>query len=208
MENSSLQLIESIRLEDGKIPLLRFHQKRVNRSRFLLFGIKKQLNLSTFLQEQELPSRGLHKLRLVYDKEIQSFSCQAYNIKKIQSLRIVEASELNYRHKYADRSALDLAYTYRNGCDDILISQHQFVTDTYYANIALFDGRKWWTPAHPLLKGTRRAALIHDKVLHPSVIRTPDLKYFKEARLINAMIPLEESPSIAIEHIYGKDEFL
>jgi 4-amino-4-deoxychorismate lyase len=187
--------------------LLPFHQKRVNRSRRQLFGIKKQLNLRTFLKEQELPATGYHKIRITYNHSIQTFNCTAYVPRPVNSLRIVAFEPFDYRYKYANRRKLDLAFTYRDGCDDIIISWQSYVTDTYYGNLALFDGQKWWTPAHPLLKGVRRAFLCEKKILHPTIIRVPDLKYFKEVRIINAMIPLQESKPIGIDKIFmpGKE---
>ncbi len=208
MQKTTLPLIETICLQDGQIPLLAYHQKRVNRSRFMLFGIKKQLNLDTFLKEQDLPKTGRHKLRIVYDRLVHDFTCVPYQQKKITNLRIVVENTVDYRHKYLDRKALDNAYSYRDGCDDIIISHHQFVTDTYFGNIALFDGKKWWTPAHPLLKGVQRNALIKNGQLHPTVIRIPDLKYFKEIKIINAMIRLEDSPAIPISKVFHSGEVI
>ncbi|MEM1214417.1 MAG: aminotransferase class IV [Bacteroidota bacterium] len=199
---SSLQFIESIALDNGQMQLLSFHQKRVNRARRQLLGIKQQLNLRTYLDQQVLPATGYHKVRIVYGKDVTHFSCQPYTQKVRKSLRIVPVDAFDYRHKYLDRKALDTAFTYRDGCDGILMSRQSFLMDTYYGNIALYDGRKWWTPAHPLLKGVRRAALIQAKQLHPTVLRVPDLQHFRELRIINALIPLEESPSIPVERIY------
>ena len=116
----------------------------------------------------------------------------------------MEVSEgIDYRFKYADRHFLEDAFSRREGCDDVLITWRGFLTDASYANIALFDGVKWYTPAHPLLKGVRRAHLLTQGVLQSTVVRSTDLRYFREARLINAMIGLEESPSIPIKHIYN-----
>lgn len=190
--------------------LLPFHQERVNRSRRQLFGIKKQLNLRSFLETQTLPADGYHKIRLTYDKEIRTFNCTAYTPRPINSLRVVDLEPFDYRHKYLNRRKLDTAFSYRDGCDDIIMSWQSFITDTYYGNLAFHDGRKWWTPAHPLLKGVRRSFLCGQKRLFTSVIRVPDLKYFKEARIINAMIPLEESTPIPINRIFlpGKENGL
>jgi 4-amino-4-deoxychorismate lyase len=202
LSDQLVQLIESICLREGSLDLLPFHQERVNHSRRQLFGIKQQLNLKTFLDQQQLPDTGYHKIRIVYDKVIHSFSCEPYQPRRVKTLRVVKLEPFNYRYKYADRKPLDEAFTYRDGCDDIIMSWHDFITDTYYGNLALYDGQKWWTPVHPLLKGTRRAKLCKEGRIHPTVIRVPDLKYFKEVRIINAMIPLEESRSIKIDQIF------
>lgn len=188
--------------------LLSFHQQRVNRSRRQLFGIKKQLNLRTFLQDQSLPQTGTYKVRITYGREIEHLSIEPYHIRPVQSLRVVVTEPFDYRHKYLNRKKLDLAYSYRDGCDDIIMSWQSFITDSYYGNLALYDGQKWWTPAHPLLKGTRRAQLCADRKLHPTVVRVPDLKYFKEVRIINAMIPLEESPRISADQVFLPGEAL
>jgi len=181
---------------------LPFHQERVNRSRLSLYGFKKKLLIKDFLAQQLLPTTGTYKLRLTYDSTFHSFECIPYTIKPVNTLRIIETKQFDYRHKYLDRSGLAHLYSYRDGCDDILISYRGYLTDTHYANIALYDGKKWWTPAHPLLKGVRRASLCRQGVLTPSVIRVKDLAHFKEIRLINSMISLEESTPIPIANLY------
>ena len=62
------------------------------------------------------------------------------------------------------------------------------LTDTSIANIALSDGTHWYTPAHPLLKGTKRAALLEEGILQEKDIRPEDLPSFSTVRLFNAMI--------------------
>ncbi len=202
--NGTPILLESICLKDGQLPLLTYHQQRVDQSRIKLLGIKKRLNLSTFLEEQDLPSTGRHKLRFTYSQQIDSFSCTTYQIRPIENLRIVDLTDgIHYRYKFLDRELIEDAFSRREGCDDILITWRGFLTDSSYANLALFDGEKWYTPAHPLLKGVRRTHLIKEGRLTPTVIRSNDLKYFQEIRLINAMIDLEESPPIPIKHVYN-----
>lgn len=196
-------LLESICLNNGECPLLSFHQERVNKTRLQVLGIKRRLPLSAFLAGESLPDTGRHKIRLLYASKITSFTCTPYRIRPLETLRLVEISDgIDYRFKFADRTALDDAFSRREGCDDVLITWRGYLTDASYANIALYDGQKWYTPVHPLLKGVRRAALIKTGDLHPTVIRANDLKYFREVRLINAMMDLDESPSIPIRHIF------
>jgi 4-amino-4-deoxychorismate lyase len=201
-------LLESICLQDGELPLLPYHQERVNRSRLALFGIKKRLKLEAFLHEQQLPTTGKYKLRLQYAKHIKQFECLPYQVKTVRSLRIVEVDQFDYRFKYADRGPLDYLHTQRKGCDDILISYRGYLTDSYYANLALYDGQKWWTPAHPLLKGVRREALCQSGKLHPTILRVKDLAHFRELRLINAMMDLEDSTPIQLANIFRPEDQL
>ena len=201
LSDAPVQLLESICLRDGEMELLPFHQERMNRSRRQLFGLKRQINLRKFFAEQSLPTQGYHKLRIVYDKGINAFTQEEYVPRTVRTLRVVELEPFDYRHKYLDRTELDAAFARRAGCDDIIMSWHTYITDTYYGNLALYDGQKWWTPVHPLLRGTRREKLCREGRLHATVIRVPDLKYFREVRIINAMLPLGESRPIRVKDV-------
>ena len=46
-----------------------------------------------------------------------------------------------------------------------LIVKDGYLTDTSIANIALYDGYTWFTPAHPLLRGTKRAELLNKQLI-------------------------------------------
>ena len=59
----------------------------------------------------------------------------------------------------------------RQDKDDILIVKNGLLTDTSIANIALYDGNDWYTPLHPLLKGTKRAELLDKGVLKEKEIK-------------------------------------
>jgi len=73
-------------------------------------------------------------------------------------------------------------------CDEIIIEQNGYLTDTTIANIAFYDGERWITPAKPLLKGTMRAKLLDEGLLHEKEIKKEDLKNYSQVALINAMI--------------------
>ena len=197
-------LLESIRLVDGQVPLLHRHQARVDRSRQRYYAKSPAFKLAAVLEEMDLPSTGVHKIRLLYRAGLEHSEVLPYTVRPVRSLRVVEADELQYARKYADRSAIEKLYNRRENCDDILIVQRQHVTDSSYANLAFFDGNRWYTPAWPLLRGTRRAQLIDQKVLQPSVIRLKDLPHFEQVRLINSMMEWEESPTVRITAVLGQ----
>ena len=71
----------------------------------------------------------------------------------------------------------------RQDKDDILIVKNGLLTDTSIANIALYDGNDWYTPLHPLLKGTKRAELL-DK----GVLKEKEIKYHTATHLLNAAL--------------------
>ena len=100
----------------------------------------------------------------------------------------MQADTLDYTYKSAGREPLNCLFALRGACDDILIVKQGLLTDTSIANIALSDGTHWYTPAHPLLKGTRRAALLEEGILQEKDIRPEDLPSFSTVRLFNAMI--------------------
>jgi 4-amino-4-deoxychorismate lyase len=190
--------MESIRLENGALPLLALHQERVNRSRLGVLGINRPLSLKKLLEEHELPNQGLYKVRILYAEDLHSVECLPYERKTVAQLLALDAAHVRYPHKMADRRALELCYQQRANCDDVLLIHNGFITDTSYANVALFDGRCWWTPAHPMLRGVRRAQLLQSGRIRPAIIRLADLQHFRCLRLINAMIDLDECPDVLL----------
>ena len=72
--------------------------------------------------------------------------------------------------------------------DEILITRNGLLTDTSIANIALFNGKEWHTPKHPLLKGVQRAALIDKHLIREKEITVDQLFNYSQICLFNAMI--------------------
>lgn len=155
------------------------------------------------MKQQELPDTGVYKLRVLYGEHFQGLETYPYTIKPVRTLRLVEGNGLQYSKKYANRLSINELLAQRGECDDILITQHGFLTDTSYANIALYDGTGWFTPSCPLLRGTRRAKLLQEGTIKAAVIRSKDLPHFKKIRLMNSMLPWEEAPTLAIHQIEG-----
>ena len=196
-----IALLESIRLEDGRLPLLEYHQQRVDRSRKRLLARAPSLKLAAELQKHDLPRTGLFKVRVVYGHRIQSVDVRPYTIRPVHSLCVLPAPDLRYEKKYADRSGIQELFAQRGAADDVIMTQHGYLTDSSYANLALFDGRRWYTPAAPMLRGTRRASLLADGILEPTLIRVRDLPRFEKIRLVNAMMEWEEGPEIPLSAV-------
>jgi len=194
-------LLETIRCEGGRLCNLEWHRDRMSRSRRILFGLEEPLCLAHIpipLQAGE----GAFKCRLLYDTQIRKVEFIPYRIRHVEKLKLVMADGLEYGHKYAGRAAIQALFRQRGAADDILMVKNGLLTDTSYANIALFDGSAWHTPAAPLLPGTRRAALVAAGRLALADIAPGSLSGFKEVRLINAMMGLEDGPRISPANIF------
>lgn len=152
-------------------------------------GYSSHYDLSSLISS---PDSRLYRCRIIYDAVSISIEYIPYQKRKIRKLQPVQADELYYALKYADRSALDALLLQKGDADDILIIKNSLVTDTSIANIAFFDGRRWLTPRHPLLKGTTRARLLDEQKIFEREIHLDDLDKYSHFALLNAMIGFDE----------------
>lgn len=215
-------LLETIRIENGHIRNLRYHQERMNHARKNLFQCSDQLDLAEIiinnmsrsgfairkqraadLQSAREKQKSLYKCRITYARKIDNLEFLPYKLPTITSLKIVSNDQIGYAYKFNDRSCLDELFKKKADCDDILIVRKGLITDTSYANILFYNGKEWITPTHPLLNGTQKASLLNKEVIHVADIRPEDLKHFERARLINAMIRFEDALDINILNIHS-----
>ncbi len=194
-------LFETIKVKDRKFFNLDFHNARMNAARKELFGCNDVLDLKHDLYIPKSVGTAVHKCKVIYNKDVISIHFQPYYFKKIQSLKVVHADDIDYRFKSTDRNYLNQLYSQKENCDDVLIVKNDLITDTSYANIIFFDGKKWVTPKSPLLKGTKRAKLLKERKVEEQKITIQMLSKFKEAKVINAMINIENMKSIPIQNI-------
>lgn len=184
--------IETIRIDHGRVCNLSRHNRRLNDTRAHFWPESTPLQLSDYLHsicETGICKAGIVKARVVYgEKGIEDVSYSPYAVRRVHSLALMQADHIDYTYKSARREPLNRLFALRGACDDILIVKQGLLTDTSIANIALSDGTHWYTPAHPLLKGTRRAALLEEGILQEKDIRPEDLPSFSTVRLFNAMI--------------------
>ena len=178
-------LLETIRIDEGEIINLPYHQIRFDKSREAHFRHVPPLQLSSLIDPPK--HEGVFRCRIYYTDTIENIEYLPYTPKKIEKLKIVQ-SNIVYPYKYANRHAFEtLLQTYPE-YDDILIEQNGLITDTTIANIAFFDGEQWITPKKPLLEGTMRAKFIDKGFIHPHHIAIEDIKDFTHVALMNAMI--------------------
>jgi len=169
--------------------LLEYHQARVDRTfRFHFPDVKPMLLADVLPQIEECEK---HKVRVVYGPILASISHQRYVQRTINSISLVEVEDYDYRFKYEDRGQIE-KWREASGADEIIMMKDGLVTDASYANLALFDGKDWFTPAHCLLHGVMRQYLIDKGRLVARKIHQADVRQFKRISFINAMLGLDE----------------
>jgi 4-amino-4-deoxychorismate lyase len=182
---------------------LEWHQLRLDRSHPLYFAKAKPIVLREVVQVPAFAKSGLFKCRMTYAAEVESLEFGRYQRRRIRSLRLVDAGEVSYAHKWLDRSAIKRLLAQRADADDILmVGSDGCITDSSIANIAVYDGECWLTPARPLLAGTCRARLLRLGKLQEAELHPEDLRKFQKIRLFNAMTGWSAAWEISIAHIF------
>lgn len=194
-------LLESIFLKDGQFRHLEIHQKRIDYSRKQALNLENKLDLENFLAQYKIQQRGIFKCRILYGTHFADPEFIAYEYKPINSLKIVEATALNYSLKFSNREAINDIYSIRGACDDVLLVKQGFITDSSYCNIAFREDSQWFTPDKPLLKGVQRQFLLNQGIINEQEIRLSDLARFSSFKLFNAMIDWQLTAEIPVEAI-------
>lgn len=195
------QFIETIQVLNGEVQHLALHQARLNLSREEVLNLRIHPELSEYISVPDSAMRGLHKCRILYGREISQVEYLPYHRPEIQSLKIVESDNISYKYKFANRSELKALYEQRGSCDDILIVKNGWITDSYFANVVLWDGSSWVTPKEPLLKGCMRASLIATGAIIEKDIQLDELSEYLTIRLINTLNDLKDGPEISMAAI-------
>lgn len=196
------RLFETIKISHGIMHNISLHNERFNRSRKQLFGIDVELKLEDFICLPENISGDLYKCRIVYGKRIEKVEFLLYQLRRINSLKIVENNDIMYSYKFEDRSIINQLYELKEKCDDILIVKNGMVSDTSYCNIVFSDGIKLFTSTTPLLNGTKRQKLLNEGIINEIEIKHKDIHQFKKAILINAIIDIEDNIEISTDKIF------
>ncbi|MCK0203613.1 aminotransferase class IV [Ornithobacterium rhinotracheale] len=185
-----MDFLESIKIENHKIYHLAEHQKRVNQT-FEKFPPKAEvLDLEQIFSQQVIPKEGLFKARIVYSDQGYSLEISPYTPKKITSLKVVTKNDISYDFKFLNRDAL-------NGLNDkpeqeVIIVKNDQITDSSYANLVFYDGKKWVTPKTYLLNGTCRQRLLKEGKITEEKIEKKDIQKYQKIGFINAMLDLGE----------------
>lgn len=200
---AQLLCLETLRIWQRRLPdLLPEHQTRFDRTRQALWPTAASIQLADYLRLPDwLLAEQVYKCRITYGPTIEKVEFERYQVRPVHTLRLIDASTLNYSYKWANRQALDALFAQRGIADDVVLVRNGLITDSSYANLAFSDGQKWLTPAQPLLEGTHRARLIRQGILHPTLIRIADLHQFRELKLVNALLDWHTTPTLPISAV-------
>ena len=187
------KLLETIRVEDGTLFHLPFHQLRLEDA----VG-KNFINLVEILDP---PKSGLYRCRVVYNAQEYSVSYHPYVKRNINKLKLIEANTMKYDKKYLDRTSLDALFIQKEEADDVLIVKDGLVCETTIANVAFLYNNIWITPKQPLLKGTTRMRFLLNGTIFEEDIYVDDMKKFQAVALMNAMRDFDIIHNKKIEEI-------
>lgn len=180
------KLLETIKCLDGQAFHLDYHRQRMNTALQVLGKppIKHDIKLDP-------PSQGLYRCRIVYEETIESIEYIPYRPKIPQRFKLIH-SQIDYALKYADRGEIDALVAQKEDADEIIIVKDGLITDTSIANICVYDGRQWLTPAKALLAGTTRQRLLDAKQIMETDIAYEKLVNYEKIAIMNAMLGFVE----------------
>lgn len=180
------RFIESIKIEDQKIYLAEYHQKRVNET-FLHFGKEGSLDIAKIFKNLEHDEDGLYKLRISYDLD-RSYRTQLipYAVSEIENFCLVENNTYSYSFKFEDRMELE-NMKQKAGAEEIIIVKNNHITDTSFSNLLFLKNRTWYTPSTYLLNGVMRRHLLDSKKIKEAEITLQNIGEFSHFQIINAL---------------------
>lgn len=188
------QFLESIKLLDGEIYHLEWHQKRVNETFATFFSDNSVLNLGRLLSKEIVPKDGFFKIRIEYSSNAYSVEIQSYEKRNIQHFELVEI-DFDYSFKFTDREKIN-ALKKNSKADEVIFTKNDLILDSSYSNIALFYENQWVTPSSFLLNGTARQRLLAENQLMEKEITVQDLCKCQKISFINALNDLGENEII------------
>lgn len=195
-------LVETIKVENGTLLNISFHNERMMRSLFGVFGLRNEPDLEKIINVPEFARKGVYKCRVVYDDKTTKIEFLPYIIRSVRSLKLVVDDKISYPYKYIEKDNIHILMEMRGNCDDILIIKKGMVTDSSYANVVFKDlNGNWVTPSTYLLPGTQRASLLHNGIINETRITYRDINKYIEVKLINAMIRLDDTEGIPVSNI-------
>ena len=76
-------LFETIKVVNKKLHNISFHNERMNRSRYELFGLNSELNLTEQIEIPEDISKDVYKCKVIYSDTIKDVEFRKYSVREI-----------------------------------------------------------------------------------------------------------------------------
>lgn len=200
-KRSIYPLFESVCILDGKIQNAEYHRNRFKTSFEKFYWESPSYDLFEDITIPAFYGTGKTKLRISYNRDGKRVVFSSYQDRNVKSLKIVIHNEIDYDLKFEDRTLLENLFQLRGECDDVLIIRNGLITDTSYANIALYDGENWITPSSCLLRGTKRELLLEAGFIKETEVTYKNIRSFEGFQLLNALLDFDPSVVIPIENI-------
>jgi 4-amino-4-deoxychorismate lyase len=194
------RLIESVKLLNGQLFNLAYHEQRMNRAFETFYGSDRRISLQTILAQYSYPKSGLYKCRILYNDLTLEVNFTPYIPKTISRVKVIDDDEISYSYKFEDRREIESLFDLRQDCDDILIIKEGKVGDCSFSNIVFKKGDTWFTPASCLLRGTMRQKLLDEKKIFELDISKNDIRSYETFKIINAMLEFD-SPEVVVSNI-------
>ncbi|MEN9917925.1 MAG: hypothetical protein RL662_361 [Bacteroidota bacterium] len=194
--------IETIKIVDGICQNIASNIARISRTTSRFYNTT--ISISKKEVENQIPEdlrNGVVKCRITYSSFVHTIEFEAYQLRKIKSLKLINGDCIDYTYKYANRDDLQKLLSKKEGSDEILIVQNGYVTDTSYSNVVFVNKQGLFTPSTFLLAGTKRNLLLETGIIKEVEIKVSDLDKYKGIYLINAMIDIDDDVYIEIENV-------
>ncbi len=195
------RLRETIKLTEGQAENLPYHQQRMDAARKELYGEAGTVSLAAKISVPANFQKGICRCRILYGRMVDRIEFSNFQPRLIKSLKVVSANTIDYHLKFSDRSAFTRLLNEKGDADEIIVVKNGLVTDCTIGNLVFFDGTGWVTPDQPLLKGTKRQALLDKKLVREKTIREKELFCFEKAGIINAFYDLNTMPVVEMDDI-------
>jgi len=190
---------EAIKLKDGVLYNLPYHQERMNKTIQAFYQTKTDLSVINGMVPAHMKN-GLYKCRVLYSDKIEKVEFIPYVFRNLKTVSIVMDNEIDYAYKYADRSRINILLQ-ESGCDDVIIVKNGLVTDASSSNLVFKSREGLFTSKDYLLPGTKRQFLLDRGKIKEKDIAVDELQAFDTVYFINAMVDLEDEIKMEIHQL-------
>jgi len=189
-------LFEAIQIRDGVPRRLALHQARMNRSRQEHFSELETIDIASLIDVPDDLRTGVVKCRISYGESIGRIEYTRYVPRKHDGVMLIDLDR-SYGFKYNQREWLNRIEA-AHPDKLVIIVKDERLTDATYANIALYDGVRWVTPEHCLLKGTMREWLLAEGIVIEHDITLQELDNYRSVKVLNALTEWDEAQEIPL----------